>query len=544
MKNNLEKGSDCEFIRGLVNSAAEIINAQKEAKAKKEAAKKEAKAAQYLKCSKKIYSWKGVIYCKSIDDAVSTYGRKWKVVIENLNKLCKFIVDYAGVWNELLEKEIPQNAIVGLPQTNKDLLALFGTQKNVGKVIKKAVETGLLKVIENSWCPGQISKLYVVNIAKVGEIASLAACRNSGAERSDDEKTHNNNNATYSRTIRFFSAPRSSEELTSLTDGQICSELEQTYPWLTKYYGLNEENNKLVLNAASSGLNNNDINNNATYSRTIRLFETKFTPSVTRNKESNRVTKIGIRAYNQFCSIPKESEICSRYDVLEETFGKGYEEFDVKSSIYRVTYFMNKGVWLDNEIDIYKMMAPYDFTEKFDRDNYKSFAMRLYFGKSGDEVYDKMWKCHIIEKNNENKLAVNKLYNKMREVIGNTLGNEVFLHESCILMRLANKLYKAGFMHYQVYDGFYGETGIKDFCNNNIEQCAAEYYEDVYNCKPTDYCGEPLVYLAEEKENNNEFSEFCRKLVNSAEEKMKNNLNSTTTLHKGPTSLTEADLSL
>lgn len=519
MKINLEKGSDCEFIRGLVNSAAEKIKAQKETKAENEAAKNEAKAAQYLKCAKKIYSWKGVTYCKSTSDAVSTYGRKWKVVIENLNKLCEFIIDYAGVWNELLEKEIPQNAIVGLPQTNEDLIALFGTHQNVCKVIKKAIEVGLLKVTDNNYCPGQISKLYVVNTAKVDEIAELAANSGSGAERSDVELLDNNNKSTYSAAIRFFSAPRSSEELASLTDVQICAELEQTYPWMKRYYNLNEENNGFLKKRGTRDVELLDNNNKPTYSATIRQFETKFTPSVTRGKSGN-VAKIGIRAYNHFCSLPKESAICSRYDILEETFGEEYEEFDVKSSIYRVTYFMNKGAWIDNEVDIYKMMAPYEFADKEDRDNYKSFAMRLYFGKSADEVYDKMWKRHIIEKNDENKLAISKLYDKMREVIGKTLGNEVFLHESCILMRLANKLYKAGFMHYQVYDGFYGEIGLKEFCTANIKQCAAEYYEDVYNCKPVDYCDDPLLYL-EDEESNNDFSELCKKVVNSAQEKIK-----------------------
>ncbi len=52
-------------------------------------------------------------------------------------------------------------------------------------------------------------------------------------------------------------------------------------------------------------------------------------------------------------------------------------EYDVKSSIYRLTHFLNFKVWLDNSIDLYEEMYGQPFENEEQRKQYKLFAMKL-----------------------------------------------------------------------------------------------------------------------------------------------------------------------
>lgn len=108
----------------------------------------------------------GTAYVNKPDDIQEIYGRKWKNVVEKLSKLCRYMEDFCGA-NDV--------KVVGLPQTSVELVKLFGSHKNVCNVTKKAIEVGLVRVVNDKFCPGRYSKLYAFNPRKATEIDRLRA---------------------------------------------------------------------------------------------------------------------------------------------------------------------------------------------------------------------------------------------------------------------------------------------------------------------------------------------------------------------------------
>ena len=447
------KPSDIVALRTIINSVAEKINDKKKNKEERKILELNYRSARYEKEQNTFVSWKKTAYCNSIDDVNSMYGRKWRVKLNNLANLADFI------------KSFGKSNVVALPQTNKDLQNLFGTQQNVCKVIKDAINSGMIKDCQTGYSIGFDAKHYYVNEKKCAEVMWLAAATSvdSKEEKKDNENVNDDKYShTFSTIIRFEVGKKN---IAHLNDEQIVKQLHTTYGFLSRFDELNSENNSLLRQ-----ISHNDYN----------LPICKFTPSVTRKKGKSEwyVSKIGIRATNKACSLPKVGGSYTRYDYFDDFLGtsKPYE-FDVKSSIYRVTYFLNKGKWLDNNVDFYQLMCPYEFVEENDRDNYKSFCMRLYFGKSAQDI----WRClkhdNLVDSENEekNKQLIEILYDNMRNVIGDTYGSEIFLHESCIYMLLLNRLLKNNHKVVQIYDGFYSDDDIKEECLENIAECAAEY---------------------------------------------------------------------
>lgn len=217
-------------------------------------------------------------------------------------------------------------------------------------------------------------------------------------------------------------------------------------------------------------------------------FNSKFEPKIERELDKNSVYKLNavkIRATNSICNIAKESDEYSREDLLKDTFGDNkIYEFDVKSSIYRITYWLNHGVWLDNDQDLYQMMCPWKFESKEERDAFKTICMSLYFNESGPLAYKALNFNALIAQGykKKDKFEVNKeiiceLYDNMRNVIGKTYGGEIYYYESSMYILLMNKLLKAGYKVIQIYDGFYCDEPIEEFCLKNLTKCVEEYME-------------------------------------------------------------------
>lgn len=118
---------------------------------------------------------------------------------------------------------------------------------------------------------------------------------------------------------------------------------------------------------------------------------------ITRGK-SGVVSKIGTRCTSGLCQlrandIPIDYEGQTRQMFLERYYGgRGYYEYDVKSSIYRVAHFMKTGEWLAGDVDFYALMSPYEFTDKQARDDYKAgLAMQLYFGGTPEKIANTLY---------------------------------------------------------------------------------------------------------------------------------------------------------
>ena len=175
-------------------------------------------------------------------------------------------------------------------------------------------------------------------------------------------------------------------------------------------------------------------------------------------------------------------------------FGMPYyflAHYDVKSSIYRTTYFLNTGEWLSQDVDFYPLMYAglrpddpnsYEFENAAKRAEYKQACMRLYFCKSSAEQWNKMRRAGMLSGGipKEEQLAeIAAARQKMRRAVGGkTYGPEIFLHESCLLMMLRGELYKRGVRTSQCYDGFWSDdTRLPTMCEEILPVVAAEYRE-------------------------------------------------------------------
>ena len=114
--------------------------------------------------------------------------------------------------------------------------------------------------------------------------------------------------------------------------------------------------------------------------------------------KDSRISRIAIRARNSYCSakvhdITEQDLINGRVlrdEVIKAKYGHVYEQ-DVKSSIYRVTYLLNKGVWLDDSIDLYEMIAGFKFETPEQRDLFKRpFCQKMYFSASSKDMKTKV----------------------------------------------------------------------------------------------------------------------------------------------------------
>lgn len=218
-------------------------------------------------------------------------------------------------------------------------------------------------------------------------------------------------------------------------------------------------------------------------------------PTFSHDKDGN-TTKVAIRKTNQYCTLKvrgyedrqswdgldDKSKGRIRDYVIAKRLGGVYEN-DVKSSIYRITYLLNHGVWLDREIDLYPKMAGFEFATKDERNLYKSpLAMKLYFSPSIDkaiststyqhdetrEVFKKLNARHVLERAKDNML----------NTIGESYRSEIFLHESCIYTQVAHKIRSMGYQLIQIYDGFFTNEPLDEKVFDEIvKECALEYYE-------------------------------------------------------------------
>ena len=217
----------------------------------------------------------------------------------------------------------------------------------------------------------------------------------------------------------------------------------------------------------------------------------QFKPTITRNAHGDMITKLGIRATNSLVSLPKDGSAddlnpITRAEMLMAKFGGEWTEVDVKSSVPRVTYLLNHGAWLDNDLDLYAAMYGKRFDSSTLRTQYKYFFMRLYFGNSEKQIAHQLRLTHQTDnfvKTHGKRAAIDTIGNardSMIAAIGRSYGSEIFLHESCIYLDVFAALVKRGFRLIQIYDGFFLKGILSEEetaeIHNIIKQCAEAYY--------------------------------------------------------------------
>ena len=203
--------------------------------------------------------------------------------------------------------------------------------------------------------------------------------------------------------------------------------------------------------------------------------------------DNGYLQKISIRYSNDKVSLKANNGAMERHEFCYRN-GLNYS-FDVKSSIHKVTYLMNTGIWLSQSTDMYEMYYKETVLSgvwnKTIRQLIKDFMQRCYFDMSKktavkhskDDYLKKHYKCYDDAEKWSNMCGM--LYDAMRKVLGKTYDSEIFLHESCIMIDVMWELIvHRGCKVFPVYDGLYFDKEI-----NNIEQiverCALKYYKTV-----------------------------------------------------------------
>ena len=382
--------------------------------------------------------------------------------------------------------------VMSIACTSKKMKALCGSEMNISNFIKYMKIIGLLANYDSTYRfnSGRFnrSKSYVYSKEAEDKIKEYCELNNIKKYQVVYNGSKTLKNKKFQKKIEFFedSEVRFSSKLYLMKPENLSKEdfedylllqLYENYPQLEYFQNLaNEINEKYYADDPD---------------RQIR-----FNPSYTWNRDETAVTKIGIRATNSCVSAKKEKEkgdeewIKYRSELLEQ-YGLKYE-FDVKSSVPRVTYLLTNGKWLDNDIDLYKIMfdkyveiEPSEYMEWGEeaRKIYKYFFMRGYF-----DSYN-MLAAHVKRaislKGDYNKgewKGLDKVLYNYKKSIEETIGelkydSEIFFHESCIYMKVLKEILERKYKVLQIYDGFYTDKECKEI-EEIVKKEAEEYYKE------------------------------------------------------------------
>lgn len=412
--------------------------------------------------------------------------RKNKSLKEQLSKVLAFI--------DLNKQRRFSDGITVMPiaTTNKRLISIWGSSMNVSNAIKFMINAGLLAEYDESY---QFNAYY----NKDNRSKQYAYKYETEQQIKEYCKINNINkyqiiNTTIVKTFAVKDIPFEQDEVRFSSklhllkpDNWSCAEFENyltgilyvNYPQLKHYQELADKINE-------------------TYYADDYDRQVRFKPNFTWNKGNKAVTKIGIRATNALVSAKKEhnndlnNNILYKDEVLSR-YGLKYE-FDVKSSVPRLTYALNKGVWLDNDIDLYEIMynkfiklCPSEQLQWNDetRKIFKSFHMNGYFDTEAKlSAHLKRQVSMKVKYNKEEWSDLDYVMKSYRESIVQTVGelkydSEVFFHESCIYLDVTNELLSRGYNVWQQYDCWYTdkEVDVKQI----VEQYVSRYINNSSN---------------------------------------------------------------
>ena len=418
-------------------------------------------------------------YPKTEDELISRLGRKWKVILPMIYNLA-FNLRYC-----------PRTQIrtIKLGLNSQLMISLYGYPKKAQRMINLAMKIGMLTLVDmtyNYHGKEHRSRRFAINREVVDLILKTPVETNVSFNVTNTTTNYmhattdtlKESKETYtikdpSKLLEIsIDSERRDMRLCDIPDDVLIAALLQRYPQIVHYQELSE-----VVNA---------------FYGEDSVFKLRVRPSVERH--GMQYVTFRLRASSPFCSVVKASrrkpECCDlcREEILEEKFGI-YTRYDVKSSIYRVTWMLNNGgKWPEEDIDFYDVIYGGKFSNVFARDNFKMFCQLVYFNSNDRKCLNAV---HNAVK--EGKLAIPEEYvdtkilemiadvrESMYEAIGKGYGSEIFVHESFIYMDVLYKLLTLGYDVIEVYDCFYvkGEcTELPSLCRSLIETSAKEYYD-------------------------------------------------------------------
>lgn len=208
------------------------------------------------------------------------------------------------------------------------------------------------------------------------------------------------------------------------------------------------------------------------------LYEIKFEPNIERHYSYN---KFSIRYTSEYACFPKETRETINKDVL----GEDYHKYDVNGSIFRVTYLLNNGTWMDYSDDIYKYLYGNEFESREDRNEFKTICNTVYFTSTATEAARRYIDRKKLDNNNQELLNIfDDLKTKITNIIGKSYNSEIFMHESCIYIDTIKRMMYLGYKVLPIYDCFcFNKVFDKehDIDMSLMRSCINAAAEDYYN---------------------------------------------------------------
>ena len=404
-------------------------------------------------------------------------SRKAAVNLERLHTAC-------GVWEEYVADGVIE--AVYIPTTG--VLARLFSKSHASRLIERAEELDLLKCVDPHFCPSTptksrrkngISRKFIVNPRMVELVQRTyrgVSSRGRAVGTGKDGGGGGEQGEVSSETVkellgRYNICLSSSLRLPAhLTDEEVRACIHARFPQLTMLDTMRERIN-------------------ATYYAGEPTLQLHQRVKISRGA-TGMISKIGTRCTSGLCllranDIPHGYAGLTRHMFLHDYYeGRAYYEYDIKSSIYRVARFLRTGEWLEGDEDFYSLMSPYAFRNEQERADYKKLAMRLYFGGSPAKITSAFF--HELRKGGmeldyskeEVEGAVGLAQARMFEVVGESIGSEVFLHEGAIYLMVLEKLLGMGMRVVSVYDEFISDNPrLEEVCEELLPVVAAEYRE-------------------------------------------------------------------
>lgn len=385
----------------------------------------------------------------------NTLGRKWS---KSVSLLMSFIdlYQYIGERNDYVQC-FPISCLSDV------LLDVYGAKTNVSYVLSLAQKVELLHCVRNNYQFNAWNeelnkcKCYILNKTIQDIIKSISISNNITYTKYTKHNNicTNNINSDNIRGSRLFASVRINSGLGNLriTDDIGHSSKEKFIETIESI--LNYKYPQIAVLQEEA----NWINEQCFYQEHPEL-QVRAEPKISFTK-SGCISKISLRASNRIVSLKEhnvtDKDVRTRKKYLNELFGTDYQSYDVKASIYQLTYALNTHDWLDNKVDMYHEIYGRDFEDSSLRDELKALCMPMYFDKSYEKVL-----YHLSQKMNKTKeelmIPVSNLYNRFVTAVGGaTYDSEIFLHESVIYNHVTYELVKAGWNVVQIYDGWYAK---------------------------------------------------------------------------------------
>ena len=385
----------------------------------------------------------------SREEIIKTLGQRYKKNLVSIAKLLKHI-NY-------------NQCCLSQTQLSKSLGC---SQMNISKIIKKLIDIKVLRVIDNSYS-------YIEHTSKVYQINQnmISIIKNIIKEEINKEINNNNNNNKYNQdnnnlfnTIgktEFFKVSQRCNLDLSYTDDQINEGLCNYYPFLREQQEKVERLNETLPDE----------------------LKIKFYPTVKRSQK--HITKIGLRATNSIVSLKnrdtgKDTDRKYRKEYYDEYFGKDEKlyKYDFKASVYRLTYFLNNGVFPDKDYDLYTAFVGKKMT-KDERDYIKRLSMLCYFTASTKKIISnnrEILKDYDLE---QIKDLLDVYKERMISIIGKFYQSEIFVYESSIYLDIYEHLLNNHNKVTQIYDEFVSNEDIREevekYIKDNLNSIKDKY---------------------------------------------------------------------